>query len=159
MDFNGTFFATIITFLVFVFIMNKLLYEPIYKIVKERNDFISGNYSAAADNNSKADELSAERDKKIVDAKEDARGKYNEIVANYKEQRAGIVKDAQEASHAELDQAYSNLKNVSNDAKESLKWKMTDLANDIVEKVLGYRSEIQGFDNDKVNEILYRDEG
>ena len=35
MEFNGTFFATVISFLVFVFIMNKLLYEPIYKIVKE----------------------------------------------------------------------------------------------------------------------------
>ena len=32
---------------------------------------------------------------------------------------------------------------------------MTDLANDIVEKVLGYRSEVQGFDNDTVNDILY----
>ena len=49
----------------------------------------------------------------------------------------------------------NNLNNVSNDAKESLKSKMTDLANDIVEKILGYRSDIQEFNNDKVNEILY----
>ena len=33
---------------------------------------------------------------------------------------------------------------------------MNDLANDIVEKVLGYRSEVQGFNDDAVNEILYR---
>ena len=45
---------------------------------------------------------------------------------------------------------------ISNEAKEGLKSKMTDLANDIAEKVLGYRSEVQGFDNDKVNDILYR---
>lgn len=159
MDFNGTFFVSIISFIVFVFIMNKLLYEPIHKIVKERNDFISGNYDAANANNTKADELNENRDKKLIEAKEDARGKYNEILADFKEQRADIIKDAQNKSHDELENAYNDLNNVSSQAKESLKWKMTDLANDIVEKVLGYRSEVQGFDNDKINEILYNEKG
>ena len=49
--------------------------------------------------------------------------------------------------------------NISNQAKDSLKYRMTDLANDIVEKVLGYRSEVQGFDNDKVDSILYQEKG
>ena len=157
MDFNGTFFASIISFLVFVFVMNKLLYEPIHKIVKERNDFINGNYDAANANNTKADELSEGRDKKLIEAKEDARGKYNQILAGYKEQRTNIVKDAQNKSHDELEHAYSDLNNVSNQAKENLKWKMTELANDIVEKILGYHSEVQGFDNEKINEILYNE--
>ena len=159
MDFNGTFFVSIISFIVFVFVMNKLLYEPIHKIVKERNDFINGNYDAANANNEKADELNENRNKKIVEAKEDARGKYNDILAGYKEQRTNIVKDAQNKSHDELERAYADLNDVSSQAKENLKWKMADLANDIVEKVLGYRSEVQGFDNDKINEILYNEKG
>ena len=159
MEFNGTFFAAIISFLVFVFVMNKMLYEPVRRIVNERNNFISGNYDSATENNSKADELSNQREEKISDAKDEARGKYNEILAGFKDKRTDIVKDAQNKSHEELEQAYDNLNNLSNEAKESLKWKMTDLANDIVEKVLGYRSEVQGFDNDKVNEILYQKEG
>ena len=32
---------------------------------------------------------------------------------------------------------------------------LNDLANDIVEKVLGYRSEVAGFDDEAVNKILY----
>ena len=157
MEFNGTFFAAIISFLVFVFVMNKLLYIPVRRIVNERNDLINGNYKSANENNAKADELNTERDKALLGAKEDARGKYNEILAEYKEKRADIVKNAQEKSHEELNQADLDLNNVANDAKENLKTKMTDLANDIVEKVLGYRSEVQGFDNDKVNEILYHE--
>ena len=159
MEFNGTFFAAIISFLVFVFVMNKILYEPVRKIVNERNDFINGNYSKANENNSKAEELTKERDEKLAESNEKARGKYNEILADFKEQRADILKEAQDKSREELDEAYSNLKDVSNEAKEGLKWKMTDLANDIVEKVLGYRSEVQVFDNDKVNDILYQDRG
>ena len=159
MDFNATFFVSIVSFLVFVLIMNKLLYEPVHRIVKERNSFIDGNYNAANENNNRADELEKDRNEKIIGAKEDARVKYNELLSGYKEQRANIVKDAQDRSHEELENAYSNLDNVSNEAKENLKWKMTDLANDIVEKVLGYRSEVHGFNNDKVNEILYHDKG
>ena len=48
------------------------------------------------------------------------------------------------------------INNVSNETKEALKGRMTDLANDIVEKMIGYRSEVQGFDNDTVNRILYQ---
>ncbi len=155
MEFNGTFFAAIISFLAFVFIMNKMLYEPVRKIVNARNNFIDENYGLANKNNSKADELSKERDEKLAESKENARGKYNEILTGFKNRRTEIVQDAQNKSHEELEQAYSNLNNVSNEAKENLKWKMTDLANDIVEKVLGYRSNVQGFNNDKINEILY----
>ena len=159
MEFNGTFFVSIISFLVFVFIMNKMLYEPVHKIVKERNDFINGNYDVANANNAKADELDENRNKKIIEAKEDGRVKYNELLAKFKEQRTDIVKNAQAKTHEELEKAYSDLSNVSNEAKENLKWKMTDLDNDIVEKVLGYRSEVQGFDNDKINNILYNEKG
>lgn len=155
MEFNGTFLATIISFLLFVFFMNKLLYEPVRKIVNERNDFILGNYKAAEENNNKAQELIAERDEKIVEAKDDARLKYNEILDGFKAQKAEIIKKAQEASKEELNSALANLENVSNEAKNNLKSKMSDIAGDIVEKVLGFRSELNGFDDNKVNEILY----
>ena len=36
MEFNGTFLASIVSFIVFVFLMNKVLYAPMGKIVKER---------------------------------------------------------------------------------------------------------------------------
>ena len=157
MEFNGTFFATILTFICFVFVMNKILYEPVGKIVEERTNFLNKNYQDAESNNTKAEELSKEREEKIISSKEDARVKYNEILSGFKQKRTDVVKEAQENSHKEIDSAYENLSNISNDAKENLKWKLTDLANDIVEKVLGYRSEVQGFDNDKVNEILYQD--
>lgn len=156
MEFNGTFFAAIISFLVFVFLMNKVLYEPIQKIMKERDALVNSNYSEAENNNKKAEELLEEHDAKIVDAREDARTKYNEILDEYKEQRADIVSNAQSAAKDDLEQAYASLQNVSEDAKQKLKWHIGGLANDIIEKVLGYRSDIQELDNDTVDKILYK---
>lgn len=155
MEFNGTFLASIITFLVFVYLMNKVLYAPMAAIVAERKRVIDENYQKADEFNKKAETIEADVTQKIADAKEDARAKYGEVLGEYKEQRADIIICAQESSKEELEASYAALDNVSNEAKENLKSKMTDLANDIAEKVLGYRSEVQGFDNDKVNDILY----
>ncbi len=159
MEFNGTFLASIISFLVFVYLMNKVLYEPMRKIVTERQNFISQNYSAAETNKQKSEALNSERDEKLSEARDEARQKYNESVSSYKNERANIVNTAQRQSVQDLEQEYENIKNVSNEAKEVLKGKMTELANDIVEKVLGYRSEICEIDNNKLNEILYNKEG
>ncbi|MBR6127617.1 ATP synthase F0 subunit B [bacterium] len=159
MEFNGTFLATIISFLVFVFLMNKILYVPMRKIVNERREVVEGNYSAAAENDKKAEELVTEREEKLVGAKDEARRQYNELLDGFKAEKSEIIQSAQEKSKTELEEAYKDLNNVSNNAKESLKGSMNDFANDIVEKVLGYRSEIQGFDNETVDKILYNQEG
>ena len=156
MEFNGTFLASIVSFIVFVFLMNKVLYAPMGKIVKERQSFIESNLESAETNHKRADELSQEREDKLSGAKNDAREKYVESVNGFKNEKTQIVAKAQDETNSELAQAYENLNNVSNETKEGLKWRMTDLANDIVEKVLGYRSEVQGFDNDKINEILWK---
>lgn len=155
MEFNGTFLASIISFVIFVYLMNKVLYSPILKIVSERRDFINGNYDAADLNNKKAEELSSQRDEKLIGAKNDARANYVNSLNEYKEQKTNIINQAQKDVNDELDRAYEGLNNLSNETKEGLKGRMTDLANDIVEKVLGYRSEVQGFDNDAVDRILY----
>lgn len=159
MDFNGTFLVVIISFIVFVFLMNKVLYAPMRKVVQERNKFISENFSIADENNKRADELLEQREEKLKDAKDDARVKYNESIDGYKEKKADIIKQAQDMTGQKIFREFENLENLSNEAKENLKSKMTDLANDIVEKVLGYRSDIQGFSNDVVDEILYHKEG
>ena len=159
MDFNGTFFVTIISFIVFVFLMNRILYKPVLGIMSERKSFIENNIANAVENNTKAEALTEEREEKLAVAREDAKEKYNEVLSAFKNEKAEIIQNAQSVNNTELENAYSELENLSNEAKEGLKNGMTDLANDIVEKVLGYRSEVQGFDNDRVNEILYGKEG
>ena len=155
MEFNATFLASIISFLVFVYLMNKVLYAPMEKIVRERANYIDDNFKVADENNKKVDALTSEKEQKLANAKEDAKSEYISKIADYKEKRADIIKNAQIESSTELEKEYENLDNVSNEVKANLRDRMADLANDIVEKVLGYRSEVQGFDNDTVNKILY----
>ena len=155
MEFNGTFLATIVTFIVFVLLMNKILYAPILNIMEERKSFIDDNYKAATENDAKTSELNTEMEIKLSEAKEDARGKYNEIVDDFKKQRIDIVSTAQDSAKNGIDASRIELENVSNEVKQSLKSSMTGLASDIVEKVIGQKIGIQEFDDDKVNQVLW----
>ncbi len=155
MEFNGTFLATIVTFIVFVVLMNKILYAPILEIVQKRREVIDGNYKSAQENDTKAAELTTEKEEKLADAKEEAREKYNDIVDGFKAQRTETVVNAQESAREEIQRSSIELENVSNEVKNNLKSSMTDLANDIVEKVIGYRSEVQNFDEEIVNKVLW----
>ena len=155
MEFNATFLVTIVSFIVFVYLMNKILYAQKKKIVTEREDFVNSNLKDAETNNDKAKALSEDRDNKISNARNDARLVYIDSLNEYKKQKDSYIHNTQEEVNNELNNAYQGLENLSNETKEGLKGKMTDLANDIVEKMLGYRSEVPYFDNDKVNKILY----
>lgn len=155
MEFNGTFLATIITFIMFVILMNQILYAPILGIMEKRRTIIDENYKSAQDNDAKSAELVAEKEEKLFQAKDEAKGKYNETVDKFKAQRDETVTNAQVSAKEELERSGIELENVSNDVKNSLKGSMTDLANDIVEKVIGYRSDVQGFDEEVVNKVLW----
>ena len=157
MEFNGTFLVTIITFVVFVFLMNRILYAPILSIMEERKSVIDGNYKVAEDNKIRADGLLEEKEERLSVAKDNARIAYNDVVDGFKSQKSNMINNAQSSAQNELERSNIELKNVSDEVKNALKGSMTDLANDIVEKVIGYRSEVQDYDfnDDAVNKVLW----
>ena len=155
MEFNGTFLATIITFIAFVILMDRILYAPILGIMEKRRAIIDDNYKSAQENDTKSAELTAEKEEKLSHAKDEAKGKYNETVDEFKAQRDETVMKAQFSAKEELKRSGIELENVSNEVKNGLKGSMTDLANDIVEKVIGYRSDVQGFNEEVVNKVLW----
>lgn len=136
--------------------MNRILYAPVLNIMEARKSYINDNYNTAKENDAETEELVAKKEEKIQQAKSDARQIYIETVDEFKTQKSDIVTEAQKNAAEELAKSAINLENLTNETKEGLKHSMTDLANDIVEKVIGYRSEIQDFDNRTVDEIFYQ---
>jgi F-type H+-transporting ATPase subunit b len=155
MDFNGTFLATIITFILFVLVMNKILYTPILGIMEKRKNFIDSNYKDAHENDEKCEVLSEEREAELNTAKNDARIKYLSTVDEFKQERQVKIESAQDAERAELERSNEELAHLSDEVKDGLKGSMANLASDIVEKVIGYRSEVQGFDSNIVDSVLW----
>ena len=155
MEFNGTFFVTIITFVLFVVIMNKILYAPILDIMEKRKEYIDSNYNNAKNNNIKAEELTKERQNKLNEAEKNAKVEYSNIIDNYKAERDDKINLLKETEKNNLNLSVLDLKKVSDEAKDRLKESMTDFASDISSKILGYKTDVQGFDNEQVSEILW----
>ena len=156
MEFNATFLATIVSFIIFVFLMNKILYAPILNIMEKRKNFIDDNYKIVEQNDEKIQKLNQKKEDKLIEARNEAKEAYNETINEFKTQKTEIITLAQNSAKEELEKSRIELENLSNETKENLKNSITDLANDIVEKIIGYRSEIQGYDNKTVDEILYQ---
>ena len=57
---------------------------------------MDSNYKQAEDNNIKFEQLSSEKDEKLLEAKNDARKKYVEVIEEFKNQRNGILLDKQD---------------------------------------------------------------
>ena len=95
------------------------------------------------------------RSEKYLEAKNDARKKYVEVIEEFKNQRNGILLDKQDFENERYKNSQSELENLSNDAKQSLKNNMSDLANDIVEKVIGYKCDSNDFENEVVDKVLW----
>ena len=91
MEFNATFLATIISFIVFVLLMNKILYAPILNIMEQRKSFIDGNYTVAKNNEVKIEKLVQKKEEKLLEAKNEAKEIFNESVDEFKAQKDKIV--------------------------------------------------------------------
>ena len=73
LQFNATFLVAMFSFIVFIMIMNKILYKPISKIVNEREGFINSNYAEAKETTEKSENILKERDEKLVQTKTESR--------------------------------------------------------------------------------------
>lgn len=81
-QFNATFLIAMISFALFIMIMNKIFYQPIFKVIKERQKFIDANYNDAKSSKDKTDTIYAEKEERLDKSARDSRdivtGKVNE---------------------------------------------------------------------------------
>lgn len=128
--------AQIVNFLVLLFVLYKLLYKPVLKLLDSRSKKINESLTKAEEITKEFKAMEAKRDQVITAAKKeaekiiavaavDANNKGQEIVAKSKEETAKIVADAKKQLAVEKEK-------IINDAKDAV----SDLAVKISEKIL-----------------------
>ena len=71
MEFNATFLVSAISFLVFVFIMNKIFYAPLTDIIEKREKLVDDTLNEAKNSRDKASGILTERENKLTKARDD----------------------------------------------------------------------------------------
>jgi len=136
---NATLLLQILHFLVLLFILNRLLFRPILKVVKERDSYIEERQAGIEKVRLEVEELKArfvhmENDVRQSAAKEST--KYREaglseaerLLAKSRERVASIKSEADEAVKEEIDEAKAELGDMA-----------SSLADEIMEKIVGRR--------------------
>ncbi len=137
MEFNATFLVSIISFIVFVSIMNWIFYKPLQTIVEKRQSFIDETNEDAKLHKEKADELLKDKAKKIETTKHDAKKIIIEKSDEVKNKKNVLTSKAKEKSTQKIEMAKDELQKSKDEAQVVLSEEVKDLAQVISSKILG----------------------
>ena len=142
LEFNATFFIAMVSFVVFMVIMNAILYKPIERIVKERQDLIDKNHQKAQTAKEKYDVLKQWQESSMAKAQKEAGKTYQRILNEYKAQKETMLELNKNLSRKEIAVAAAELDGQVVEAKYELKPEVKTLASIISSKILGYETKI-----------------
>lgn len=134
-EFNATFIVAIISFVVFIIIMNAIFYKPVLKIIEERKNFIDGNYNDAKNSNDKAQSLLDNKEKRLSETRETSRKIIKDKTAEANEKSSSILNDAKQSCQNRIQSAKDELKN--QELALDLSGNIEDISDSISKKLLG----------------------
>ncbi len=136
MEFNATFLVSAISFIVFVFIMNTVLYRPVIRIMEERQAFLDKNEKDTEDANRQAEEFATKKEAELAKARAEAKSIVDNGTEKFKaENKAALDKYSSEQKQLTEDKK-SELYNEMTSAKETLKQSSDDISRMITDKIL-----------------------
>ncbi len=146
LEFNATFFVAMFSFIIFMMIMNSILYKPLARIQKERAELIQNENDATKLTEEKTENLKQQQQANIDKSRVIARDNFNKKVSEYKERKETILSTARDLAKKDLAIANAELEGDEREAKLLLKSQINDLANAVASKVLGYETKVEGSD-------------
>lgn len=142
LEFNATFFIAMVSFIIFIMIMNAILYKPLERITKERKDFIDKNNEKARVAKEKVETLKDWEKSSIEKAQKTSREMYQKIIREYKDKKDSILEYEKNISRKEVARATAELDGEAKVAKTELKSEVKSLASIIASKILGYETKV-----------------
>lgn len=137
LELDGTIIIAMISFVVFGFIMNAVLYQPILKIVEERRAYIASNSDAEKNATKEAEEYTEKREAELDKSKKNARQIVSEGTVKFKAKNSEKIKEFSEQQRNRADAEKQQIILEAEQAKEMLDNSANELADIIAGKVLG----------------------
>lgn len=152
MEFDATFLISLISFIVFVFIMNKIFYAPVLRIMQERQNIVEDNYNNAKLTKIETQKQTDYRNSELEKSREDARNMIAENSQNLKAEKSKKITEYKDEVYGNISKERDNLRNSALDAKETLKDNVVDIAKEISQKILGNSVAIDTIDKSQIKE-------
>ena len=152
MEFDATFLIAVISFIVFVIIMNKIFYAPILKVMQERQKVVEDNFNAAKELNEETQKHTEYHNSELEKSREEARQKIAAASQQFKQERSQEISEYKTELYGNIVKEKETLKNSALEAKEILKDNVVDIAKEISHKLLGFDIDAESINKSQIKE-------
>lgn len=136
-EFNATFLVAMLSFVVFIMIMNAIFYRPILNIMRKRDEYINSNYDEAKELSEQAEKLDIKKAETIQQTQNECRTEIKNVVENAQGLASKNVQDARTEVKNEIQLKKDSLVRESEALEGVLKSSVvTDLASSITSKFM-----------------------
>jgi len=136
-EFNATFIIAMLSFVVFIMIMNAIFYQPVLNIIRKRDNYINSNYEESKNNENSAKKIDEERNSQIDATHAKCRKEFYTAVNKLQETATGKIKQAKENNKAVIQSEKDKLSKEEQKLQTTLQTSVVeDLASSITSKIL-----------------------
>lgn len=136
LNFDWTFIALAINFLVLLFLLNTILFKPLLKIFKERDDTVRGNLDAAKDMTGKREESIAALNRDLAEARSKAKETFESLKGEAVSKQKEVHTAAEAEAAAILEKARGEIKAEAEKARKALRADVDKFSDEIVRKLV-----------------------
>ncbi|MBQ2644918.1 hypothetical protein IJG14_05015 [bacterium] len=140
LELDGTLIIAIISFVIFAFIMNVVLYQPIIKILEERRIFLENNEKCMKLSNDEAEKISLQKQKELETARKIASQNVSSNLEKIKQNQKNITDNYRKEQAEIIEIEKQKLLQEENSAKQELQSGIENISDLISEKILGERN-------------------
>ena len=134
---DWTLIVQAVNFLIFMVLINKFLFQPLLRLMEEREKELDGIYSEAEALKVKAEQLLKEVEETLAKAKEEAKKIIDAAVREAREEKERIISQAQEEASVKVEKAKEEIWQAFESEKAKLEAEAEKLAEEIIRKILG----------------------
>lgn len=154
-EFNATFLIAMLSFVVFILIMNAIFYNPILNIIRKREDYINSNYEDSKRFKNEAEEFNTTRKAKLEQTQDKCRHEFKNAIDKVQNDSSDKIRAAKENTkqiiQSKKEQLLLEENNLKNDIKNTV---VKDLASSIASKIMGTDTKIENIDYEPINKVM-----
>jgi F-type H+-transporting ATPase subunit b len=154
LQFDGTLIVIAVSFIIFMFVMQKIFYAPISEVREERDNYINQNVSVAQNTRQEAEDLVSDYNSKIANAKIKASQTVSDRAYSANREKARVLLVNSKEADKKVVSAINEIQNDKNNATNNLRNNVLALAHSISTKILGEEIPISGITQEMIDKEI-----
>jgi len=136
LEFNKWFFVLVVNFFILLIILNAILFKPLLKIFKERENTVKGNLDTAKEMGNKREEGIAKLNRELAESRNKAKETFEALKAEGLSKHKEIHSAADAEAVSILEKARAEIKAETEKARSALRADVDKFSDEIVRKLV-----------------------